>query len=288
MESTAAPPFFEPVQEVSMSRRAHVVAAPVIAALLAPVATVAAPANDDPKGPTKPVLVVNTTAEAVPVSGTVTGTVNIGNTPNVNVANTPGVTVLNSPTVNAQQSGAWSFSLAGPAEVQAVQSGAWQMGIDPLTNVVRIDSATPVLVRAVEAPEPFQADSLGNSSCESGSFVVPAGKRLVIEHVSAEASAHRTSEKPDSATDILFLGHFTIETESGGQTATHRLVGQEVVREISAIPENFFTDHFTAGGPVRQYADPGTVVCITVALLGSRSELVTSQSTITGQLIPVP
>lgn len=42
----------------------------------------------DTVGPTKPVKVVNTAAEPVPVTGSITGDINITNTPDVNVANT--------------------------------------------------------------------------------------------------------------------------------------------------------------------------------------------------------
>ena len=48
---------------------------------------------------TRPVKVVNTPAEPVPVTGAVTGSVSITNTPSVTVANTPSVNVANVPMV---------------------------------------------------------------------------------------------------------------------------------------------------------------------------------------------
>jgi hypothetical protein len=53
----------------------------------------------EPVGPVKPVVVVNTPSQPVPVTGTITGVVTLGNTPNVNIANTPNVSIVNTPTV---------------------------------------------------------------------------------------------------------------------------------------------------------------------------------------------
>ena len=53
----------------------------------------------DTVGPTRAVKVVNTPAEPVPVTGAITGSVSITNTPSVTVANTPWVNVANSPMV---------------------------------------------------------------------------------------------------------------------------------------------------------------------------------------------
>jgi len=57
--------------------------------------------GNEPAGPTKPVVVVNTPANPVPVTGTITGGVNITNTP----------------TVNAQQSGLWNVGILGTPTV---------------------------------------------------------------------------------------------------------------------------------------------------------------------------
>lgn len=75
--------------------------------------------REEPVGPTKPVEVVNTPAEPVPVTGTITGSVNVANTPNVNV--------VNAPTVDARQSGQWNVGIAGTPTVR----------IDPNSNTVQ-------------------------------------------------------------------------------------------------------------------------------------------------------
>src|SRR6516164_4813188 len=57
-----------------------------------------------PAMPPQNVVVVNTSGQPVPTAAqgttTVSGTVNVGNTPNVNVANTPSVNVANTPSVS--------------------------------------------------------------------------------------------------------------------------------------------------------------------------------------------
>jgi hypothetical protein len=110
-------------------------------------ATNAAPSDKD-------VVVVNTSANPVPVAG------------NVNLVNTP--------TVLAQQSGTWNVSLAGTPSVQ-------------ITNPAN----SPLPVRDVENPakQSFQRelDPLipAGSFTASDSLTVPMGKRFVIEFASA-------------------------------------------------------------------------------------------------------
>ena len=66
--------------------------------------------GNEPAGPTKPVVVVNTPANPVPVTGTITGN----------------VTITNTPTVGAQQSGLWNVGILGTPTVK----------IDPNNNSV--------------------------------------------------------------------------------------------------------------------------------------------------------
>ncbi len=114
-------------------------------------------------GGAKDVLVVNTAAQPIPV----TGSVGITGTANVNVAN--------SPTVKAQQSGPWTVGISGTANVQVISS-----------------VSNPVYVRDVNnALQPFTQEFdlavASNALTAVSSFTVPAGRRLVIENVSAEA-----------------------------------------------------------------------------------------------------
>ncbi len=114
-------------------------------------------------GGVKDVLVVNTSAQPIPV----TGSVGITGTANVNVAN--------SPSVKAQQSGPWTVGISGTANVQVISS-----------------VSNPVYVRDVNnALQPFTQEFdlavASNALTAVSSFTVPAGRRLVIENVSAEA-----------------------------------------------------------------------------------------------------
>lgn len=79
---------------------------------------------------------------------------------------------------------------ANPQTVDARQSGTWSVGIDPSRNAVRVESSEsdPVAVKVTNNRRPFQVriivtpTGLGNTSA---SLPIPAGKRLVIENVSA-------------------------------------------------------------------------------------------------------
>ena len=82
-----------------------------------------------------------------------------------------------------------------PQTVNAQQSGAWTVGIDPAKNTVKLAStpSDPLAVKLVNsgsARKPFQfrmivaPTGIGNSSAY---YEIPAGKRLVIENVSAVA-----------------------------------------------------------------------------------------------------
>jgi hypothetical protein len=101
----------------------------------------------------------------------------------VNVANTPNVQVVNSPVVKSRQEGPWNVSVNG------------SVGIDPQGNSVQIANtpSNPVLTREVgAATQPFHANLSvsipeGADRGTSMPFVVPAGKRLVVEQVSGRA-----------------------------------------------------------------------------------------------------
>jgi hypothetical protein len=111
----------------------------------------------DTAGPVKPVTVVNTPADPVPVTGSISGSVNI----------------LNTPTVNARQNGAWNVGIVGTPTV----------GLSPSANTVKIDPSSPLPVNS-GANQPFQSlrvFQLANGEREGfSSFNGPIGKQLVI------------------------------------------------------------------------------------------------------------
>jgi hypothetical protein len=159
----------------------------------------------------------------------------------VNVVNTPSVNVVNTPTVQ----------LAGTSTVQ----------VSGTTNVhVQNDSTAPVVVQDVSTPKrtPFQAAPgfpappfLDNNPV-SAPIAVPAGKRLVIEHVSARAVVPFTAQTP-----VVF---FSISTTVAGVSVEH----------VLNVPQVFFFNCGSCGGAgetinsisqeMKLYADAGTTV----------------------------
>jgi len=148
----------------------------------------------------------------------------------VNVVNTPSVNVANAPTVN----------LAAGASV----------GISPAANTVRLanTTASPLpVVDANDARQPFQAST---SSIQDGTNVstvtvatVPAGKRLVIEFVSA------TGQVP-AGQHVAAMQITTIAPPTGGHTHELLVNGQPPFVNGDAL--------FRASQQVRLYADPGS------------------------------
>src|SRR5215813_8954976 len=159
-----------------------------------------------------PVTVLNTTSNPVPTSvqgtTTISGNVNVSNTPTVNAQQNGlwSVGILGTPTfglspaanaVQAQQNGAWNVGISGTPTfgispsantIQAQQNGSWNVGITGTPNVniagtptvalapgstVQLGTQTaPVLVRDVDNParQPF-----------SRSFFLQAGDNYVCQ-----------------------------------------------------------------------------------------------------------
>jgi hypothetical protein len=172
----------------------------------------------------------------VPGNLNVSGTLSTTSTQNVNVVNTP--------TVSAQQSGPWNVSLNGTPTV----------GLDAANNTVKIDAATPVLVRDVDnGRQPFQATAAGsfnNGFRNTGLTVittVPAGKRLVIEHVSVEGNMLPGQKMIFASIEVSLQDSFN------GNPLGHFL-------SIGAHGNDGFRDLYFSSQALRLYADPGTDV----------------------------
>lgn len=79
--------------------------------------------------------------------------------------------------------------------VDARQSGVWSVGINPTKNTVQLSNTTanPLLVKIIESGtrKPFQTRASVNipagGNFETAFLPIPAGKRLVIENISAVA-----------------------------------------------------------------------------------------------------
>jgi hypothetical protein len=193
------------------------------------------------------VRVINKTTHPVPVTlqgtGTISGGVNILNSPTVNLA--PGSKVGIDPTAD------------GVTVENAVSlAPATKVGIDPAADGVTIKNAdsdpVPVAGTFRNADEPGRNphhDGTG-SVVASNSFTtegvlssVPAGKQLVMEYFSATAIV------PAGQT-----GFFFVTTRAGGVALLHHV---PVIQKFAdaAFPGS---DLLVAAQSVRIYADPGT------------------------------
>lgn len=212
---------------------------------------------EDPVGPTKPVVIVNSAQQAIPVTGTVAGT----------------VTVANAPTVHATQSGPWV--------VAAAQSGPWLVGLTgPVTlagpiavagpvevqGTVRIDPQAPLPVQVQAEPlEPFQADLLLDAP-----VLVPEGKRLVIETVTVLAFGHEDTG--------LYQAY--VRTTAGGRSVLHLIA--TTIHPFTVDGE--VTDrYYQATAAVHIYADGGTQVEFSHAQSGATEA---RRVTVSGRLVP--
>jgi len=155
--------------------------------------------------------------------------------------------------------------------VMATQSGPWMV---QLGNT----SANPVPV--VPSDEPFQTKLALHSGDGSALFVVPQGKRLVIEFVSIAATAVATGAMPSEVT--MF---FEVQTTVNGVAVNHYMPVAPQVK----FPSNGYstTSKLIGAQELRLYADPGTTVYATTqeAVSGAIQSVSIS---ISGHLINVP
>jgi hypothetical protein len=124
------------------------------------------------------------------------------------------------------------------------------------SRVIVANSRTgPALVQDVDNPAraPFQVQ-LGNpiaagANAPNGSFSVPAGRRLVIEHVSALVVV-------PAGQRVMYTN---INTFSGGGLVFHHLKAQSAGVSTATPGEGYITSE-----SLRLYADPGTSVLVAV------------------------
>ena len=105
------------------------------------------------------------------------------------------VNVVNTPSVNAQQSGTWNVGITG-TPVVGLDAGNNTVKFDAVNNTVKVDPTNPLSIRDVDNParQPFRK-SVFVSFPDGATFAAinpginpPAGKRLVIEAVSASGN----------------------------------------------------------------------------------------------------
>ena len=177
----------------------HLVLAGVFLAVLAPLAL----------AQTKPnVTVVNTTANPVPVIGTVTGQVT--------------------------------------GSVSATQSGTWNVGI---TGTPTVAISGSVMTHSEERPADTAVQFELELDCDSESYTVPAGNRLVLEFVSTSAVSLAGGSDPALVLAII--------TRLNGQLNAHYLTLDKQVVDNGGHPFSVLSSF----KPLIAYADEGTEVC---------------------------
>ena len=198
---------------------------------------------------------------------------------------TQNVNVVNTPSVNAQQTGTWNVGISG-TPVVGLDASNNTVKFDAVNNTVKIDPTNPLPVRDVDSParQPFQADATGsflNGGVSTGDVhitTVPAGKLLIIEHMSALG----TMIVGQKMTSVAI--YTTLQKFNNGNGVPHFLA-------ISLQGNNpvYNEDFFAASQDTRLYADPGTEVT-GFALRDSTTGLNANavRFTISGYFVDVP
>ncbi len=152
------------------------------------------------------------------------------------------------------------------------------------SNVIVVNTpASPVPVRDVDNParQPFQAQAVGgfaDGASSTGDITiatVPAGKRLVIEHVSALGTMLPTQKVINGGSDVIWTDPFGIiilqyHWDSQGSNADGS------------------RDYFVVSEALRVYANPGPIRCFAErdSTAGANPNSVTF--TISGYLVDCP
>ena len=147
-------------------------------------------------------------------------------------------------------------------------------------NVSVVNTATrPVYVRDVDNParQPFHVElydfrMIAGDTLSTDSFIVPAGKRLVIEQVSGRFTA--------PAGQTLDL---VVQTGPSEAPATHYYLP---VRQGPLAPLS--GDGFVLNQLSRQYAEPGSNVGVILQRRGGTDGEASGLMTFTGYLVDVP
>ena len=229
-----------------------------------------------PGGGTSSVVVVNSTQQPVPVSILDTPSINIANTPSITLSGTPSVSLA--PGASVSIANTPSVSLANTPNVNVANTPTVNVGNQPTVTVVTSTPA-PLLARDVDNParQPFQAQlsfglPFGQTGVISPVTVVPAGKQLVVEHVSV-AGYMPTGQK---------LLQVAIWTTVGGISGEHVLTVSPQGTDSGGV-----NDFFTVSQDLRLYSDPGS----TIYCSGVRDNSTSTGNiagTISGYLVNVP
>jgi hypothetical protein len=152
--------------------------------------------GQEPAGPTKPVLIVNTPAQPVPVSGIISGNVTLSGTSNVNVTNTP--TVRIDPGSNAV--------VVAPHLTQLLlNTGIYDLSVGGFPPLAPINVASYSKIRVFARND---IDSDGYFSMTVG-IRLPTGLFISLDSVSLDPgdSFNRVYEVPGQTIQILVGGN---------------------------------------------------------------------------------
>jgi hypothetical protein len=165
------------------------------------------------------------------------------------------VTVVNTPLpVSAEQSGAWNVGITGTPSVQVSNTPTVNLAADTLVKIqnqtANDGNAVPIMVRDSDSPgrHPFQVRvdfpiNDGTNEGESGGIRVPAGKRLVVEYVSANITL-------PSGQKVLEV--WVITTQNGSAI-------QHFFSTAFQGTSNILTGYFTISQQTRLYSDPSAI-----------------------------
>jgi hypothetical protein len=170
--------------------------------------------------------------------------------------------------------GVMAISTVGPAHTQGGKSKGPDVRVintsaEPvpvsIQGVAQIDSSSPLSVKIVETEvrQPFHA-----AITESTPLVVPAGKRLVIEHV--------TGLVRTNGADAVCM---RMEVETEGQIVTHNFpltLGSDIGHQRM----------YSFSGPTRLYADPGSQIEVEIFLVGLIGS--STNCSVSGYLVDAP
>lgn len=167
------------------------------------------------------------------------------------------VQVTNTPNVNAKQSGPWSVAVTG----------------NPVVHVNNTAGAPAFVRTAAEGVQPYQVQTgltlLNGNSQAAATLNVPAGKRLVIEYLSASLGV------PSGVGLTLQL----VPTLDGSQ------VSHVVPLTRTTVGGGF--DSMTASEATRVYAD-GSVLFLAERALLAQADTNIGSVTVSGYLVDAP
>ena len=149
-------------------------------------------------------------------------------------------------TVAADQSGPWNVGITGTPNINVANTPTVNIGNSPLVSV----GNSPTVLVGNEASNPVSVRDVGNAKptpfhTSDVPFLVPVGKRAVIEFVSRQSTG-----EGGSASDFFFQAG--IRTVNNGRSLCHLLL--TTTRTLPYTGRN----DYLASQVVRIYADPAT------------------------------